>query len=66
MQNHRSGCEIELVECSKNPDFLEYVDVFSDVITAPKLQSCLNAYDLTTSFLNNSRGADISVPRVIG
>ena len=38
-----------LVEYSKNPDFLEYVEVFSDVITAPKLQSCLNAYDLTTS-----------------
>lgn len=57
-----------LVECSKNPDFLEYVDVFSEVITAPKLQSCLNAYDLTTSFSATlqHRGADISVPRVIG
>ena len=54
---------LPLVEGSKNPGFLEYVDVFGDVITAPKLQSCLNTYILTTSF---SRGADISVPRVIG
>lgn len=56
---------LPLVECSKNPDFLEYVDVFSDVITASKLQSCLNAYDLTT-FFSATPGVRIFLSRVIG